>query len=282
MNQRETRILKTLLNRYDVKIRNKFLNFLQKEDKAAILAEDDISSNEVAPLLFQRQHVLERMHYSWFKSILKNVPEDLIHLYVSALTPTQINGLKSQKLSLMRLSQPIKLFVRGQIAHYLDIENILPVEYLPQSEFSFLLDVEKNQMMDIFDFLGLYDLAAEVRKIINPSHLKAIYTSLTPKQFHFLKICMNQKEKIVSPPLGIENLTHDTQQLKQLIHKRGLVRLGKALCGEHKDLVWYIAHNLDTGRGNILLSQYQSTTTPAITSFLQMQVMNVINFIKKE
>jgi len=281
MNLREARIFNVLLNRYDPQERSKLLSFLQPEVKQD-LALQGFHFDEIAPLLFQHQHVLERMHYSWLKPVLQKFPEELVLLVISSLSPGQVEGLKLKKIPSMRLSQNVKLFIKTLIYKHLDIQNLLPIEFLPTSEFSVLLNMDKNKLMDLVDFLGLHDLASEVRKIVNPSLLKNIYTSLAPKQFHYLKICMNQKDKLVSPPLGIDISASDSSLIKQAIHKRGLVRFGKALCGEHKDLVWYIAHVLDTGRGKILLSQYQPEAIPAITSFLQMQVMNVINFLKKE
>jgi len=281
MSLREARILKTLLNRYDQKDQEKLLSFLQVEDKQTITSQE-INSYEIAPLLFQHQHILERLHYSWLKPILKQLPNELMHLFVSSLSPSQVEGLKTRQLPNIHLSSQIKLFMRSQVFRYLDIDDLLPVEFLPPSEFSYLLNMEKTEMMTLFDFLGLHDLAAEVRRMVNPVHLKNIYTSLTPKQFHYLKICINQKEKLVSPPLGIDVSMNDSTLLKQLIHKRGLIRLGKALCGQHKDFIWYVAHTLDTGRGKILLNQYQPIAISTITSFLQLQVINVINFLKKE
>jgi len=281
MNRRESRILNVLLNRYDTEERNQLVNFLEPEAKKELTVEE-FHFSEVAPLLFQHQHTLERLHYSWLKTTLGHFSEGVVPLFINSLLPSQIKGLKLRNIPTIRLSQSVKNFIRTQIFKHLKIEDLLPVEFLPPSDFSVFLSMEKNEIVEVVDFLGLHDLAGEVRKIVNPIHLKNIYTSLAPKQFHYLKICMNLKDKLISPPLGIDASVNDSQALKKAVHKRGLVRLGKALSGEHKDLVWYIAHILDTGRGKILLSQYQREETPVITPFLQQQTLNVINFLKKE
>lgn len=280
MNLREARILKTLLNRYDQNEQNELLSFLPLEEKEAVINQDN-SYQEIAPLLFQYQHILDRLHYSWLKPILNQCNPELMILFVNSLNSEQKQGLRNAQIPHMQLSHGVQAFLRKKIYKKLGVEDLLPLEFLPASEFSFLLDMKKNEIMNLCDFLGLYDLASEVRRIVNPVYLKTIYTSLLPKQFHYLKMCMNQKEKIVSSPLDIDFSKINNEQIKQLIHKRGLIRLGKALCGEHKDLIWYIAHTLDTGRGKILLNQYQTIAAPAVTSYLQLQVMNVINFLKK-
>lgn len=281
MNPRKWIILRTLFNRYSPKDQKTLLNFFNGADQQGINSQT-VQSYEIAPLLFQYQRTLERMHYSWIKPILKQMPDYLIPFYISALPSSQATGLKSAQFPNIHMPQCIKIFFQRQIYCHLQIENILPLEFLPATDFANLLQMQKKDLVMVADFLGLYDLAAEVRRIVNTTYLKNIYTCLSPKQFYYLKSCMHQKEKLVSPSLGIDLAVPNCQQLKQLIHKRGLIRLSKALCGQHKDFVWYLAHTLDTGRGNILLSQYKPEAIPAITSFLQLQLMNVMNFLKNE
>lgn len=281
MNQRGWTILKTLFNRYDAKVQEVLLKFLPPEAQQKLL-EHDLQTSDLLPLLYQHQDTLERMHYSWLKPLLRQFPEQLMSFLISSLSQEQAAGFQSSTMPEIHLSQPVKFFIQNQLYNLLDIDKHLPLELLPTTEMTPLAYLSKKDLMNLNDFLGLYDLSSEVRQIVNKTHLKNIYTCLSPKQFYYLKSCLHQKEKLVTPPLGIDPSKPDCPKLKQLIHRRGLVRLGKSLCGQHKDLVWYIAHILDTGRGKILLDHYKRDAIPAITSFLQFQVINVMNFLKSE
>ncbi|MFI5342929.1 MAG: hypothetical protein ACHQUC_01785 [Chlamydiales bacterium] len=281
MNQRSWVVLRTLINRYDPNKQEALLRFLPPNEQQAVLSQD-VHSYHLEPLLYQHQDTLDRMHYSWLIPLLDQFSESVLPLFVSALSPQQAAGFQSRKLPHLHLAQSLKLFMRTQLYSQLEINNRLPLDFLPETDLTPLAYYDKKELMAMNDFLGLYDLASEVRRIVNKTHLKNIYTCLSSKQFYYLKACLHQKEKLVGPPLGFDPSKPDCTKLKQLIHRRGLMRLGKALCGQHKDLVWYITHTLDTGRGKILLNQYKPEPIPTVTSFLQLQVINVMNFLKSE
>lgn len=279
MDKRGLMILRVLINRYNSKAGHALLKYLPEEEKEEILAQT-IESTDLTPLLSEPKYALRQLHYSWIQSLLQHFPEHLHPVVVSALTREQMRGLKV--VSPLEISEPVRNFMLYHLYQLTDIQEHLPLEYLPESEFSPLAGWTKAKLVHLIDFLGLYDLASEVRHIVNRNYLKNIYTCLTPKQFHYLKVCLHQKEKIISPKLGIDPSKHDCAKLKQVIHKRGLIRLGRALCGQHPDLVWHIAHRLDTGRGKILLKDYCTEAIPKVTPVLRQQVLNVMNFLKSE
>lgn len=272
-------MLRVLINRYHPQTGNALLKFLPQEQQSAI-AQVDIRSDDLRPILQHPQNSLARVHYSWIKPFIEKFPERLQGVMLAALTAEQIGGMKVA--ADYPISNIAKTFIVTKLCYQLKIDEHIPLEYLAESELSPLLKWTKQQLIDLMDFLGLYDLASEVRRIVNRDHLKNIYTCLTPKQFYYLKVCLHQKEQITSPKLGIDPSKQDCAKLKQVIHRRGLSRLGKALGEEHPDFVWYIAHCLDTGRGSILLKEYQSKVTPKVTSILKQQVLNLMNFLKGE
>lgn len=278
MNKRGWMMLRVLINRYNPRAGNALLKFLPKDELQAVKAQD-IHSTDLTPLLQQPQKSMAKIHYSWIQPLLSAFPEKLHPVAVAALTPEQIAGLRPATTT--PISNFARTFILNRFYELLKISEHFPVEYLPESPLSPLAKWKKAQLVNLIDFLGLYDLASEVRHIVNRNHLKNIYSCLTPKQLQYLKSCLHQKEQLVSPKLGIDPSKQDCDKLKQIVHRRGLVRLGKSLCGQHSDLVWHISHILDMGRGNILLREYQPQALPKITSILIQQVLNVINFIKE-
>ena len=80
--------------------------------------------------------------------------------------------------------------------------------------------------------------------------------------------------------MGIDPTKQDCTKLKIAIHRRGLFRLAKALCGQHPDLIWHIAHVLDSGRGNVLLKQYQAKESTKVTKLLRQQTVSLMKSLK--
>jgi hypothetical protein len=277
---RSLMMLRVFVNRYNPKAGDALLKFLPPEESQAVLKEN-IQSKDLTPILEQPNALLKGLHYTWIKPVLDKFPPKLYPLIISALNPEQISGLQNTQPPL-ELSAPVKNFIVNLIYDNLKTEDHVPLEYLPESEFSPLAGWSKNKLVRMADFLGLHDLASEVRRIVNKDHLKNIYSCLTPQQYNYLSICLHQREKIVTPKLGIDLTNQDCTKLKQVLHKRGLIRLGKALCGQNPDLVWYIAHILDAGRGKILLSAFKPEADPKVTALLKAQVSNLMNFLKSE
>lgn len=277
MEARSCMMLRVLINRYNPKAGNALMNFLP-EDELAAISKIDIRSDDLQPILQHPQSSLGRIHHTWIKPLLEKFPDRLQPALLAALTPEQAAGMKGTVE--MTLSKPAKSFLLNQLFINLKINEHIPLEYLPEHELLPLIKWSKQQLVDLIDFLGLYDLASEVRQIVNSDHLKSIYSCLSPKQFQYLKICMHQKEQIVSSKLGIDPGKPDCTKLKKAMHRHGLSRLGKAFCGLHEDFVWTIAHTLDMGRGSILLKEYQPVALPKITQILKQQVLNVMNFVE--
>jgi hypothetical protein len=279
MDKRGWMMLRVLINRYNPKAGNALLKFLPEAELQEVTALD-IHSTDLNPILQQPKKSLAKIHYSWLQPLLRKFPDRLHPTIIAALTAEQIAGL--QISSSMPISNFVKSFVLNQLYHLLKIGEHFPIEYLPETDIFPLAKWTKPQLVNLIDFLGLYDLASEVRHIVNRNYLHNIYTCLTPKQLSYLKICLHQKEQIVSPKLGIDPTKQDCARLKQVIHRRGLLRLAKAFCGQHPDFVWHIAHVLDTGRGNILLREFQPRALPKITPILKQQVLHLMNFLKNK
>lgn len=284
MDVRSSIILKVLINRHSPKEREILLSFLPKEE-GKFVSDQKVSSADIMPILNQPQKVIERMHYSWIEPLLEKFPKNVYSQFLGALTSEQVLGLKKRDAkiqSLPSLSKPVKHFLINQIYSFLEINAHLPLEYLPETELYPLVQWSKKKLVLLIDFLGLHDLAAEIRQIVDKNQLKNFYNCLSSRQLSYLKICMYQKERLITPRLGIDPVKGDCEKLKQILHRRGLIRLGNALSEQHPDLIWYIAHILDVGRGKLLLENSKQQPIPQVSSALKLQVINLMNFLKKE
>jgi len=276
MDNRGRMMLRVLINRYNPKAGNTLLKFLP-EDEAKEIMNQNIYSSDLLPILHSRQSI-STIHYSWIQPLLDNFPKSLHHTVISVLTNQQIAGLTRSPP--VPVSEVVKAFLCDKLYQYLNISDHLPVEYLPATELTPLSKWTKVKLVNLADFLGIYDLASEVRSIVNTNYLKNIYSCLSTKQFTFLKQCLNKKDQLASPKLGIDPTVKDCKKLKKVIHKRGLIRLGRALRGQHPDLLWHITHILDSTRGSIVANEYQPQETPKITKILRLQILTIIGFLE--
>lgn len=277
MNNKSWMMLRVMINRYHPQESEEFLKFLEPQE-SKMLQSQQVTATDLSPIL-ESQKMIERFHYSWIKPVINKHP-DLQSTLVSALTDEQIAGLKP--LSFFPLSRPVKTFMLKRLADLLKIDEHIALDYLPQTNLSLLGKWKKRQIVQLIDFLGLYDLASEVRRIVNRQHLRSIYACLTAQQLRYLKVCLHQREQLTSPKLEIDPFKLDCAVLKKVLHRRGLKRLGQALCGQPPDLVWWMAHILDQGRGVLLLKEYQLQALPKVTAILKQQVIHLINFLKNE
>ena len=272
-------IFNSLVNHYHPEKNKELFQLLPAEEMQKVKINGHQWSS-LDPLIHKKSQLLDFLHYSWILPVIESFSPSMKILALASLTQEQLNGIK--KSSSVFLSPPVKAFVQERLYQQLNLNEPLPFGYLPQSEFSMLLEWKKGKLVELVDFLGLHDLASEVKHVLDKNSLKNIYTTLNPKQFHFLKTCLNQKEKIVSPKLGLDLTKIDKEQLHHLLHQRGLARFAKALYGQPQEFIWYLAHRFDSGRGKILLKQHKIEPIPKITVALKQQVVELMNFLNNE
>lgn len=283
MQNREWLVFRILVNRFHQKSPETFLKALPKETYQKVL-EQEVLSEDTALLLAQPQELMSKVHYSWLADAFKKLPEPLKHAVLSALPAEAAEGISRQaqiQNSRTDLSPPIKRFLASILYKHFEKKNILPVPFLPKTPLSQLADKSKNQLIELIDFLSLYDLAEELRHIVDKNTIKHIYSTLSALKQRFLRACLYQKEKLIVGRLDVNLAIIDRRQLGLVLHKRGILRLAKALSGQHPDLLWHIAHTLDSGRGQLLMRYYKEQEIAGISPALSLQVMNVLNILSK-
>lgn len=249
-------VLKAFLSRVEPQKKRELERFLSREEQEEIESLPYFSE-EVQLDRFSNGNILEKVHWSWFLPTLKAYSETEQKLFLSALNPYAAKNLaKTLTLSLngTELSEAGRSFLRKLLFDSLlgPRDCLLPIDYLPSSPLNRLLNRTKKELTHVIDLLSLYDLAVELRQIVETKILKKIYSLLTEEERKFLKNALNHKDPFVLGKLGMERWDGSEESLRTLLHKRGLVRLGAALSGQNSDLIWYICHQLDIGRGAAL------------------------------
>lgn len=274
--------LNVLLNHYH---NQEEINLLLKHlssDESKEIKDQRCRLEDVKSLFYQHQKIIEKIHYTWLEPAIEQLSPSLRLLTIASLSPFQRSKLQDRfPETPPPLIGLIKPYILESLFAKLATPSIPPLEYLASTEMSPLAAWGKKELTSLCDYLGLYDLAAELKQIVDKTSIQKIYSCLTPQEISFLKICLQQKTPLTSPKLGIDPRKTDTQELRNILQQRGLVRLSKAFAGQNSYLVWLIAHRLDKGRGTLFLRNYSEQPTPKITAILQSQVITLMNFLKK-
>ena len=97
-----------------------------------------------------------------------------------------------------------------------------PKEQIPPHPLGMLADATKPELESLLFYLGLYDLAAEQKMILDGSILRAIEKALTPEERLFMK-------EITPHSLGLMGIAKSPSQVRSLVLRRGIERLSYGL-----------------------------------------------------
>lgn len=276
-------MLRVLMNRYHQGSPASLLGGLSKED-ADLVRDQNITSAEAAQILIRPNVLLgEQIHYSWLQPVIETFSPSMQPLLISAL-PLESSRALSKLMNMPELPKPTPLarqFLLLTLCRKFSKRAVMPMQFLPETTLSPLITLTKTELLELIDYLGIYDLAEEIKHIVDKVLLSSIYACLSAKKQHYLRICLHQKEKLKAAKMGLVNWKGDAAQLERLMHRRGLLRLSYALSGLSRDFVWHLAHRLDVGRGHILGKNYSDKEIPGVSAFLAQQIINTLNFLKR-
>lgn len=256
------------------------LSFLSQE------TVDQLSFIEEAPPKFESfsyQGLTEDVHYSWYLKIFKLYPKNIQEIFLYVLDEgaseklEKLLKIKKQKKALKKKIVPLfQNIIKKEIVP----PSLLPKKYLPPSKLSPLLDLSKKELVKLIDFLALFDLAIEIPKIVEKDLLKKIDKFLSKEKLSFLKSILPYKEPFSFPPLNIKRFKKSKKDFQTLLHKRGLIRFSEAISVQDKDMIWYICHKLDVGRGEALLKL--SRKKSKISKYIETNIETILPIITKE
>jgi hypothetical protein len=277
-------ICSALLNKCDEEKKSQLVHFLSSEEKHLI----ETSSPPYRDPLVEPQaidKILSRIHPSWFSPFLRQHSESEIRIILSAFEEEKAKQIaKLLRFSFHRLSlNPIAIqyFQRWAWEKITEGKSeLLPISCLPASSLNIILELDHDTLTEVIDYLGLYDLAIEIKHIIDTVKLKHIYSALSKEQLNFLKTLVHQKESISFRMMGLNQWDGNVAHLKSLLHQRGINRLAKVLFNEQPDLFWYVSHILDMERATLLSKLCTSLNQPRAIKILAGQVIETINHVQ--
>ena len=261
------------------------MSHLSEKDLATIEALPEMQSDPLETVESMEDR-LALVHPSWLTAILRNFSPSDMRLFLSVLHPTQAAEVQKAlqlKGSIPKLSEVGKKYLSDVLWQKIvgkDSEP-LPLSCLPTSSLLPLLELTFDDLSTMIDYLGMHDLASEMRQIIEASRLKKIYEILAPEEQNYLKMLLQSQEPVVFSRMGIMNWKGEKEALRSLIQQRGINRLAKVAYGQHASFLWYLAHRLDVERAQLFQKLCAPLENPAVISLLTNQVLELFSFIRR-
>lgn len=251
MKRRREIFLKAFINECSPEKKEALLQFLSEKEREKL----EKLPNYPLPSSAPTTQPLDLIHWSWIAPILQNYEEQDQKTFLLALDPTTQKSLEKElniSISTDSISSTGIAFLRKTLFSELRKEEILPIEYLPPSPLNLLLQLGKKKLIQLIDLLSLYDLSVELRQIVETKILQKIYSFLSEEEKLFLKAIAGHKEPYPAAKISLDLWDGSQKSLRSTLHRIGLSRLGSALSGQDTDLIWYVCHVLDSGRGKAL------------------------------
>ena len=250
-------LLKAFLQECSPEKQSRLESFLSESKRLDVQEAPRIGKAPSGALL--PDSLLNHVHWSWLLPILKTYSEPEQVAFLSALSPSSAHRLSSS----LQLVTPLAVLTEVAKSYFCELlerdlllhkESLLPRDCLPPSPLNELLHLSKNQLIHLVNLLSLHDLALELRQIVETKILKKIYSFLTEEERKRLKEISSHKESFPLSRLPLDRWDGQEESLRLFLHRRGLARLSYALAHQDPDLIWYISHRLDIGRGSHLLT----------------------------
>lgn len=285
MHDKRAIMMRVLHKRFHKGSLESFLSPLPPEEVQEVI-NCEVASDDPMPAMLQPMERIGKIHYSWLMPLIEKLSSDVKEVIIKAMPEKERNRLAAAlkyNLSKASLSSPVQIYLVDDLyEHIPGALDVLPAEYLPSTLISGLAGWSKSDLIELIDFLGLHDLSEEIRQVVDKKRLQAVYNCLNKKEQYYLQYCLHKREKLASPPLGLDRWAGKCEKLKAVLQSRGIIRLGRALSGEHADILWHITHTLDKARGQTLLKYYAKKPIPGVTGLLAQQVQYLMNFLKKK
>lgn len=261
------------------------LPFLSHEQQK-IFSSLPLCSKDLSLGFDQVKHLLHWTHYSWFAPFLRTLSENEIPFFLSTFPEDKTKQLSDYLLfssPAISISPPLKTFLQKKIIDVLLADNptLPPIEGLPTSPLHCLLELSPAQFSIFIDFLGLYDLAIEMRLIIDTVKIKKIQSILSKEKMIFLSLLSNRQEPQLFKRIDRNLCDGKIENLPNLLHKKGMNRLAKALYPEDPDFIYYIKLRMSSDEFAVFLPLHKKSENAKTYKILIGQIMDVLTFFKK-
>lgn len=267
-------VLSTLLKQAPDNAFSRYARFLPQ----SVLAEAQTIKPQTHPLSdLSLKELLEKIDPSWYMETLRACSKNDLTFYLS-LFSEQTRDTLAKELALTppfySLPPNMKHYFLTKFLQTLFPNDLpLPFSYLPDHPLSFLLESNIEKLNKLCFYLGLYDIAPELKTVLKGSILKAFETTLSSDEANFCRTISALRTPFSLGPVGLNQWNEDKSLLRKIIFERGLYRIGIGLNGACSDFVWYITHLLPKETAALLHKFLKTTVDPSTLTLISQQIL---------
>jgi len=285
MDNRSGIMLKSLLEHYRPGRENALLQFLPRGQAQLIEALPGGAPVVALPSLMVRK-VLAKVHYTWLFPLFLEWEKKTYPLMFALLSKTQAAGLArllNVPLQIGVVSRAVKQLLNRYLAEKLGAGTLLPIEYLPLSPLNGLLTLTKPQLLQTIHLLGIFDLALEMKRVVDKELLDRVYQSLSPLESAYLKLCLRRSQPVHSQSKAdLLSCIDDKKVFTSRLHKLGLSRFAMGLATENENLRWYLLHRLDRGRGQEIANRIDQAKEVVSLKEYKVQLIDAMTAVMEQ
>ena len=277
-------VCKAFLQKLPVDKGRALLRFFSLEQKKK-MEEAPSTWKDVTTELASTKQRLSLIHFSWFLPFLRSLSEKDIRLFLGALGKQQAEQI-AQQLKLSNYSHSLSslatTFLEETLLKKVSLgeAHLLVPEALPSSSLNILLSIPLELLKKVIRFLGLHDVAAEVKYIIDSSKLKKLYALLSEIEHNYLKILQQTPEPVIFARMGLSQWEDKEESVNLLIYQRGLNRLAKASYGEHPSFIWHLKHKMEVDQAMLFDKMCCALENSSAKTVLSSQILELLSFLK--
>lgn len=233
---------------------------------------------------FSPLSLLTEIDPSWFLPHLSTFSENDANILISILSPEQKERISAELTLNEESFRPSKLatgFITNRLTSFLTMDTppIKPILCLRNHPLIFLLDLKREQIEKMIFFLGLHDLAPELKRTVETRLLKSVDEILEEDEKLYLKSLMEKRSLIQFTPLKLTGWDRQKNSFDEVIRARGLNRLAKALFGSDDSFFWYLMHKLEKSYAYTLKKLAVDPKNPKAQKALQEEVTDATKYI---
>ncbi|MCI5051517.1 MAG: hypothetical protein MRY21_00075 [Simkaniaceae bacterium] len=189
------------------------------------------------------------IHPLWWAELLSELsPQDRL-LFIAALPDVQHAPLAEHfeiSQELPKLTPPARRYIEGEL--YLLITKgelvVLDVQCGEGHPLHRVLELDHRKFQSFIDHLGLFDMATELKKVIRSSHIKDIEEMLSDSELQLLTSIKDRRDLLQFGEIGMSHWNGELDELRQVLHRRGVNRLAKAFFGADDITKWHLSHRM--------------------------------------
>ncbi len=208
--------------------------------------------------------LLKGVHPSWLEPLADGLPKETFALFLSS---------KGEEVKAAPFIRP---FLASLMVKKLVPEDLAPREHLPSSPLNDLLKISREELLFVIDWLGLVDLAIEIRQVVDRRVIAKVEQALTEQERRRLQDLIKQPIKWLPQRILLASWDGRRASLFKELHPRGLYRLSRAVAGENKDFIWYLTHKLDVGRARVITRGLESKATEQLVPYFRGQLLDLL------